>query len=163
MAFEFSLGLLIGLLIAGASFVIGVSQCIGTTILALTVIWGFLFVNPKSPVRKYWWSVSDKLVITTSEEPGYKPKINEYVSIWVELITWSGITVDRVVMKIGRKAITSPDWKSHSVIHQEHKFHDFKRPTWLNAGKHRARLIAYTPEGYSKSREFMIEVRDIEF
>lgn len=159
MDFKFSLGLFIGCVIAGAAFIIGASQCIGITILALTAIEGFLFVNPKSPVRKYWWSAAGKLAIRTLQEPGYRAKANiEYISVWVDLVSWSGIMVSKIVIKIGRKRITSSDWKSHEVIGSEHKFLDFEKPDWLGMDEHEAQLIAYTPEGLSKSRKFVIEV-----
>jgi hypothetical protein len=147
------------MIIAGASFIIGTSQYIGIAILALTAIWGFLFVNPKSPVKKYWWSASGKLAITTLQTPGYKATVhNEYISVWVELASWSGIMVDRIILKVGRARMSSFDWKSHEVLAREHKFLDFKRPVWLCVGEYEAELIAYTPEGYSKSRKFILEV-----
>lgn len=138
---------------------IGASQCIGIAILVLTAIFGFLFVNKMSPVRKYWWSASGKLAIMTLQTPGYKAKANsEYISVWVELTSWSGIMVDRIIIKIGRKRITSFDWTSHEVKAREHKFLDFKRPAWLGVGEYEAKVIAFTPEGYSKSKKFMLEV-----
>ncbi|MFH1775367.1 MAG: hypothetical protein ABH839_01730 [Chloroflexota bacterium] len=159
MDFNFSLGLFIGFIIAGASLMIGVSQCIGIAILVLTAIWGFLFVNPMSPVKKYWWSASGKLAIMTQQTPGYEPRANsEYISVWVELTSWSGIMVDRIVIKIGQKRISSFDWNSHEVIAREHKFLDFGRPDWLCSGEYRVKLIAYTTEGYSKSRKFILKV-----
>jgi hypothetical protein len=159
MDFKLSLGLFIGFVIAGASFMIGTSQCIGITILVLTAIFGFLFVNPKSPVKKYWWSAHGILAIRTLQEPGYRAKDNiEYISVWVDLVSWSGIIVSKIDVKTGRERITSLDWKSHEVIGSEHKFLDFKKPVWLGMGEHEAQLIAYTPEGLSKSRKFVIEV-----
>jgi hypothetical protein len=138
---------------------IGTSQYIGIAILVLAVIWGFLFVNPKSPVKKHWWSASEKLMIMTLQTPGYKATVNSgYISVWIDLTSHSGIMVDRIVMKIGWERITSFDWKSHEVMAREHKFLDFERPNWLSAGEHEAKLIAYTPEGYSKSGKFILEV-----
>jgi len=138
---------------------IGASQCIGIAILALTAIWGFLFVNPISPVKKYWWSASGKLTFIITQEPGYRATANnEYISVWIELVSWSGIMVDRIILKIGRKRIPSFDWRPHEVLAREHKFREFKRPDWLDMGVYKAHLIAYTPEGYSKSRKFMLEV-----
>ena len=138
---------------------IGISQCTGLAILVLTIIWGFLFVNPISPVKKIWWSASGKLAIMIVQEAGYRAKVNsEYISVWIELVSWSGIMVDRIVLKIGHKRITLSDWKPHEVMAREHKFHDFERPDWLDVGKYEAQLIAYTPEGYSKSRKFRLEV-----
>ena len=140
---------------------IGTSQYIGITILTLAVIWGFLFLNPKSPVKKYWWSIPDQLKILTLQTPGYKATVNsEYISVWVDLTSRSGLIVDKIGLKIGRQeAIISDEWKPHEVITREHKFLDFNRPDHLNtAGEYKARLIAYTSEGYSKSGEFILEV-----
>jgi len=138
---------------------IGASQYIGIAILVLAVIWWFLFVNPISPVRKYWWSASDKLAIMIVQEAGYRAKVNsEYISVWVDLGSRSGIMVDKIVLKIGHKRVTLDNWKPHDVMAREHKFQDFKRPDWLDMGKHESQLIAYTPEGYSKSRKFILEI-----
>lgn len=32
------------------------------------------------------------------------------------------------------------------------------RPDWLGAGQYEASLVAYTPDGYSKSRKFILEI-----
>ncbi|OGN90712.1 MAG: hypothetical protein A2158_03865 [Chloroflexi bacterium RBG_13_46_14] len=139
---------------------IGASQCIGIVILGLTAIWGFLFVYPKSPVKKYWWSALGKLTIMTPPQtPGYKSTVNnELISVWVDLTSWSGIMVEKIVIIIGREKTPSFDWTSHEVMGREHKFLDFKRPSWLGTGEYEAKLIAYTPEGYSKSEKFILEV-----
>lgn len=137
---------------------IGTSQYIGIAILTLAIIWGLLFVNPKSPMKKCWWSASEKLMIITIQTPGYKVTVsNEYISVWVDLTSRSGIMVDRIAIKIGREEITSFDWNPHEVMIREHKFLDFKRPNWLSTGEYEAQLIAYTPEGYSKSGKFIFE------
>jgi hypothetical protein len=138
---------------------IGTSQYIGIAFLVLGAIWWFLFLNPKSPVKKYWWSIPDKLMFVIPQEPGYKASVNsECISVWVDLTSRSGITVDRIVLKIGRKeGIPSFEWNPHEIIIKKHKFLDFKRPDWLAVGKYEARLIAYTSEGYSKSGKFTFE------
>ncbi|HUV51597.1 MAG TPA: hypothetical protein VMW64_00805 [Dehalococcoidia bacterium] len=134
------------------------SLCVGIVMLMLATIWGFLFLCPKSPVKKYWWSIPDKLMFVIPKEPGYKATVHsEYVSVWVDLTSQSGIMVDRIAIKIGRKRIYSFEWKSHEVAAHEHKFLDFKRPDWLGTGKYEAKLIAYTTEGYSQSRKFILE------
>ncbi len=135
------------------------SLFVGIVMLILATIWGFLFLCPKSPVKRYWWSIPDKLMFRTPQEPIYKATVSsEIVSVWVDLASPSSIMVDRIVLKIGRKkGILSFEWNPH-VITTEHKFLDFKRPDWLDVGKHGARLIAYTPDGYSKSGKFVLEV-----
>jgi hypothetical protein len=132
---------------------------VGIPMLVLAAIWGFLFLCPKSPVKKHLWAIPDKLMFTTPQELGYEPKVKtECISVWVDLTSLSGIMVDMIALKIRwRKGIPSFEWNSH-VLNKERKYLDFKRPDYLNAGKYKARLIAYTPEGYSKSREFILEV-----
>lgn len=138
---------------------IGGPQYVGIGVLALAAIWGFLFVNPISPVKKCWWSALGKLTFMIDHDPGHGAKANnEYISVWVALVSWQGIMVDRLVLKIGRKRISSFDWKPHEVLEREYKFVDFERPDWLNMGVYEAQLIAYTHEGYSKSKMFMLEV-----
>ena len=167
MDFNLRRGLFISLTIGGmAAMTVGIlsfaeaSLCVGTVMLMLAAIWWFLFLNPKSPVKKYWWSIPDKLMFVVSKELGYKAKVNsEYISCWIDLTSQSGIKVDKIVLKITQKErIPSFEWKSHEVVAREHKFLDFKRPDWLGVGEYEAKLIAYTPEGYSKSRKFILEV-----
>ena len=158
---RFGIGLFISLILGGVGFLLEPHQYIGIAFFVLAFIWAYLFVLPFSPIKRYWWSASDKLVIMTIEEPGYKAKANsEYITVWAELRPRSSIIVDRIDIKIGRKRCTSFDWKSHTVASSEHKFVDFERPDWLCAGEHEAKLIAYTPEGYSKSGKFVVEVTD---
>ena len=156
----FIIGMAIGFFVSGvAAILITVSQQLGIGLVLLSLVLAFLFVYPKSPVRKKWWSVSGKLQIATSEEPGYKAHANsEYISVWVLVTSWSGIIVERIVIEIRGERIPSFDWKSHQLIGRENKFLDFKRPDWFGLGKYKLNLIAYTPDGYSKSREFILEV-----
>lgn len=156
---KFSVGLFIGLVISGVPLIIGVSQSIGIVILVIGAIWGFLFVCPVSPARERWWSVSGKLGFLISEESGYRARAsNEYISVWIELVSWSGIMVDRIVLKIGRKKVSCFDWRAHVVAGRAHGFVDFVRPDWLDRGVCEAELVAYTREGYCKSKKFMVEV-----
>jgi hypothetical protein len=135
------------------------SLCVGIALLTLAAIWCFLFLYSKSPVKKYWWSIPDKLMVVTLQIPGYKAKVNDKnISVWIDLTSSSGIMVDRIDLKIERKrGIPSFEWNPQA-IRKKYKFLDFQRPDWLRAGKYKAKLIAYTPEGYSKSGEFMLEV-----
>jgi len=139
---------------------IGTSQYIGIVFLVLGIIWLLLFVSPKSPVKKYWWSASGKLMFVIPQELGYKPTVSkEIISVWVDITAPSGIMVSKIVLKITQKeGIPSFEWKSHEVMTREHRFLDFKRPDWLDIGEYETKLIAYTPEGFSKSRKFILEV-----
>lgn len=139
----------------------GASQyTVAILLFVLAAIWWFLFLNPKSPVKKCWWSIPDKLMFVIPQELGYKPTVNkEIISVWVNITAPSGIMVNKIDLKITQKeGIPSFEWKSHEVIAREHKYLDFKRPSWLSTGEYKAKLIAYTPEGYSKSGEFILEV-----
>lgn len=100
----FFIGLAIGFFVSGvAAILITVSQQLGIGLVLLSFVLAFLFAYPQSPVRKYWWSVSGKLGITTSEEPGYKARANsEYISVWVLVTSWTGIIVEKIVIKIRR-------------------------------------------------------------
>ena len=147
-----------------------VSESIGMGCFILTVLWGILFVFHKSPVRKWCWSVSDKLSIAIVYYGGHPPGGNRnYLTVYGELRALLPIEVDKVVIIIGikkkkiipwRKKIISWDWRPHVVSGDEGGYVDFKRPEWLSDGNHDARLIACTPYGYSKSEEFAIRVRD---
>jgi len=94
-----------------------------------------------------------------TQEPGYEPKVrDDLINIWVDLTAQSSIMVDRIVLKVKqRRPIPSFEWNSQ-MITKKHEFLDFIRPDWFNSGKYEAKLIAYTPEGHSKSEKFIIEV-----
>jgi len=158
---KFSIGLSVSIILGGVGFMLEPHLYVGLAFFVLAFIWTCLFVLPFSPVKRYWWSVPDKLVIMTLQKPGYKAKANsEYITVPAELRPRSSIMVDRIVIKIGRERVTSFDCKSHKVVARELKFLDFERPDWLGVGEHEAQLIAYTPEGYSKSEKFILEVTD---
>ena len=146
------LGLGIGLMITSNFY-------IGLAFIIFSFIWLCLFVLPISPIKRRRWSIPSKLVVMTLENPGYKARAtSEYISVWVELRPQSRIIVDRIVLKIGRKKFPSFEWKSHEVTGREHKSLDFKRPDWLHIGEYEINLIAYTPDGFSKSVKFILEV-----
>ena len=160
MDFNLRRGVSISFIIAGVVAMIGTSQYIGIALFVIAAIWWYLFLYSKSPVKKYWWAIPDKIMFLVSEELGYKPTVSkENISVWVDLTSYSGIMVNRIVLKIRQKeSIPSFEWNSHKVMTREHKFLNFKRPGWLSVGEYESELIAYTPEGYSKSRKFTLEV-----
>ena len=133
---------------------IGASQWVGIALLSLAVVWGFLFVNPKSPVRKYWWSVSSRLGIVPITNVGVSDRD---LTIHVGLRAVSVIRVDKIGLKIGCKQLLS-DWQTTRVEAGEHRYINFARPDWLYVGEYKASLIAYTPDGFSKSEKFLIKV-----
>lgn len=139
---------------------ITVSQQLGIGLILVSFVLLFLFAYPKSPVRKYWWSISSKLMFAIPQELGYEPTVSkENISVWVDLSTHSVMMVNKIELKITQKeGIPSFEWKSHKVGGREHKRLDFKRPDWLGVGKYEAKLIAYTPDGFSKSDKFILDV-----
>jgi len=157
MDFKFSFGLFLGGILAGCSFMIGASQWVGIAILILTAIWGFLFLNPKSPVKRRWWSVSNKLGITPVDVI-YNIDIGDSaLTINVRLRTMSGIQVDEISLKIGRKRLVS-DYPPMFVKADEERHINFQIPNWIRKGTYQAYLIAHTPDGFSKSKKQLIKV-----
>ena len=113
-----------------------------------------LFVNPKSPVRRYCCSISGKLgvILIDGMNAGHK-----YLTAYVGLRAVSVIQVDKIILKIGGKRLLS-DWEATRVEADKSRYINFVRPDWLHVGEYEARLIAYTPEGFSKSEKFLIKV-----
>jgi len=143
--------LVVGIMITPYSY-------IGLAFVIFSIVWAYLFILPISPIKRSW-AISDKLIVSTLTSPGYKPHINnDVISVWVELKPRSSIKVDKIVLAIRREKIPSLGWKAHKVVSNEHKYMDFKKPDWLNQGNFKLKLIAYTPEGYSKSGQFVLEV-----
>jgi hypothetical protein len=137
------------------------SECIGIGCFILASVWGILFVFPKSPIRKWCLSVSNKVSITIENYGGFPPRGNRrYLTVYKTLRVLSPIKVDKIILSIGRKKIIPRDWESYEVTGDESGFINFDRPGWLPNGNHSARLIAYTPDGYSKSKKFTLEVKD---
>jgi hypothetical protein len=151
----FSAGLAVGFFISGvAAILITISQQLGMALIVVAVIVGFLFVNPKSPVRRKWWSVSGELGVVVISKVGVS---REYLTVHVGLRAVSVIQVDKIVLRIARKQLLS-DWKSARVEADETRYINFTRPNWLHIGDYRACVIAYTPDGFSKSEKFSLIV-----
>jgi len=114
-----------------------------------------LVVNPKSPLRKYLVSTTELGVIIELNQP---PQVtNNQIIIPVGLNALSDIRIDKIDLRVGRRKLTS-DWKPKSIQCYEPEIRYFPRPNWLYRGKHEAYLKAYTPDGFSKSKKFTINV-----
>jgi len=151
----FGIGLAVGFLISGvAAILITISQQLGIALIILGGIFLFLFANPKSPVRKYWWSISGKLGVVLISKLGVG---DTYLTIHVGLRAMSVIRVDKIVLKIGGKRLPS-DWESARVEADENRYINFTRPDWLHVGEYTASIIAYAPGGFSKSEKFLVKV-----
>lgn len=138
---------------------ITISQQLGIGLIIVAIILGFLFLNPKSPVKKHWWSVSDKFTIANMQYGGRNARGNgKYISVYAELRPRSIVQVDRIDIEIKRKKITSFDWTAKNITVHESMFVNFETPNWLGVGEYGAKLIAFTPEGKSKSGKFIVEV-----
>ena len=159
----FSLGLIIGFFVSGvACLMITISQQLGIGLIIVAIILSFLFLNPKSPVKKHWWSVSDKIAVVNLQYTGGGARGNDkYISVYAELRPRSIIRVDRIDLETKRGKITSSDWTAKDITVDESMFVNFERPDWLGAGKHEAKLKAFTPEGTSKSGKFIVEVTKV--
>lgn len=154
-------GLLISFIFSGGAFMISPFQYVGIAILAIATVWAYLFVLPFSPVKRRWWYISDKLVIVNMQYAGQEAKANaKYITVFTELRPRSSIRVDKIAIEIKRKKIPSFHWQSHNVAVDEQILVNFERPDWLYTGEYEAKLIAFTPEGRSKSGKFTVEVND---
>ena len=93
---QFSIGLVAGFLISGvACIMITVSLQLGIGLFALGCILGFLFVYPKSPVRRQWWSISNKLSITPGDNSVIRVNANdENFTIGVGTVAMSSFYVE---------------------------------------------------------------------
>jgi len=137
------------------------SKWMGIGCLILVVLWGILFIFPKSPIRRRCWSVSDRLSIEKINYAGFPPKGNrKYLSVYHTLRALSTIKVEKILLSIGGREIIPLDWESYEVIGDKSGYVNFERLEWLSSGSHSARLIVYTPYGNSKSEIFRVEVRD---
>lgn len=151
----FVVGLALGFLISGvAAILITISQQLGIVLILLAGILLFLFANPRSPVRGKWWSASGKLGVVCIGTVGVS---DDYLTIHVGLRAASVSRVDKIVLRIGRKSLLS-DWKSTRVEADETRYINFIRPDWLYTGEYEASIIAYTPDGFSKTEKFPVKV-----
>ena len=131
---------------------------IGLVLVIIGAIWGFLFVNPRSPVRKYCWSVSGKLGVVLIYNGRHNVGVGDsYLSVYVGLRALSDVQVDKINLRIMRKRLLS-DWKPKVIQGDNSQIINFPRPSWLHRGEYEAYLIAYTPDGFSKSEKFLVKV-----
>jgi hypothetical protein len=76
---KFSLGLfigfIVGVVVGGVGFIID-SECMGFWFFVISaVVWGILFVFPKSPMRKRCLSVSNKVSIMIENYGGFPLRV----------------------------------------------------------------------------------------
>ena len=117
-----------------------------------------LFVNPKSPLRKHCYQIPGKLGVQIVNDGRNNINVSgEYLTIYLGLRAIVDIKVDKVDLKIGHKKPLPSDWKPRVIQGDETRYINFQRPSWLGKGKHQAYLVAYTPEGFSKSNRFIVE------
>ena len=155
---KFSLGLFVGLILGGIGFMIGTSQLVGIILLSLAGIWGFLFVNPKSPVKKIWWS-TNKLGITLADNSEITADVNEEnFTIRVGMVAVPSIYVSKISLKIETKRVWALNWEPMEVKATEAPYITFPKPHHLRKGCYKGCLCAHTPDGFSKSEKFSIKV-----
>ena len=151
---QFGIGLFVGFFVSGvASLMIDIGQQLGIGLIIIAFIWAFLFVNPKSPVRKIWWSISGKLGITALKNYWFN---DSTITIPVGYNVIPSVQVDRIALRIRRQRLIA-NYACETLEASGILYLQFPRPDWLNNGKYEAYLIAYTPEGFSKSKKFSID------
>lgn len=135
------------------------SQWVGIAILIFFAIFGFLFVNPKSPVKRRWWSASNKLGITFDCDPDIIiENYSDTLSFRVGFIAIPSIRVERIRLKIGHTKVWASNWIPTGIKATEARYLNFPRPTELSKGYYDVTLFAYTPEGVSKSDKISISL-----
>jgi hypothetical protein len=160
MDFNYRLGIFLLIIGTGASLMIG-THYTGIALLCLGIIWWFLFLYPKSPVKKYWWSISNKLAVIIIKLGVYGAKANDkYITIHFGLRAQTTIKVNTITIKIkGYNEIPPFNWKTKEITADEHILISFITPIGLKTGDHQAQLKVYTSDGYSKSARFTLEAR----
>ena len=137
---------------------IGPSQWLGAVLLALAFVVGLLFVNPKSLVRRRWWSTS-KLGITLADSSVIMVNANnENFTIRVGMVAVPSINVEKISLKIERIRVWALNWEPTEIKAIEARYIKFPKLYQLGKGRYNARLYAHTSEGFSKSNRFSIKV-----
>ncbi len=133
---QFSIGLVLGLIISGvACLMIAISQQLGIGLIISGSIWSFLFIHPKSPVRKRWWSVSSKLGITLADNSKVQLDVSEKnFTIRVGLVAVPSIQVDKISLKIGHTRLWSSNWTPMDIKALEAPYINFPMPHQLGRG-----------------------------
>ncbi len=156
---KFSLGLFIGGILTGCSIMIGAVQWVGVAILIATAIWGFLFVNPKSPARKSWWSTSGKLAVQVIRNEAINIKVGEdgFV-VYVGFVAMPSIKIDRISLTIGRRRLWASNWEAREIAATEAWYVSFPNPSQLSDGHYSGSVYAHTHDGVAKSKAVSIIV-----
>lgn len=85
----------------GVGLVLTSNFCIGVVLIVFSFIWLYLFVLPFSPVKRYWWSASDKIVIVNMQYAGFGARGNtKYITVYAEWRPRSRIIVSEMYIKI---------------------------------------------------------------
>lgn len=127
---------------------------LGIGLIAIAGILGFLFVYSKSPVRRRWWSISNKLGVKVL---GNVRVNNSSIEIEVGYVAVPSVQVDAIKLRIRRQPLEC-DWECQTIEATGRLYVKCPRPSWLRKGQYEACLIAYTPDGFSKSKKFSIRV-----
>ena len=131
---------------------IGTNEWVGIIFFVLATVFGFLFVYPKSPVRRRWWSISDKLSITSLQADVDNKKLRVYIGIR----TLSDIRIESIKLKIMGKLLVS-DWEPKSIVGDDTDYGYWGIPDKVPRGKHIVYMVAVTKDGFSKSPRFSID------
>lgn len=152
---QFSIGLVVGLVLSGvACLMIEISQQVGIGLIVVGFIWGFLFINPKSPVRKRWWSASGKLRIQVVRNADIELEAGEgSFIVYIGFVAMPSIQVDKISLRIGRRRFWASNWEPREVAATEAWYVSFLKSPQLGKGHYNAKVYAHTPDGLSKSEK----------
>ena len=151
---QVSVGLFWGFAISGvACLMISFSQQLGIGLLVVACILGLLFVNPKSPIRRRWWSVSGKLAIQVVRNEDIELRVGEgRFTVYIGFVAMPSMQVDKISLKIGRMRLWASDWEPREVAATEAWYVSFVKPPQLSTGTYDSNVFAHTRDGHSKSK-----------
>ena len=136
-----------------------ISQEAGWALLIAAGVLGFLFVNPKSPVKKRLW-VNPSLSIALDGDFGFVASTEGRSGTlrgYINLVSLKGEVVESIELKLGKKRLES-DWKPRSLALSDCVEVNFFVPDWILVGRYICRLIALSEGGKSKSPKFPVEL-----
>ncbi len=136
-----------------------ISQEAGLALLVAAGVWGFLFVNPKSPVKKRLW-VNSNLSIALDGDFDFVASTEGRSGTLrggIDIVSLKGEVVNSIELKLGKERLKS-DWEPIRLALSDCVEVNFFVPDWIPAGRYTCRLIAFSEGGKSKSRKFHVEL-----
>ncbi len=144
-----------------------ISQEAGLAFLVAVGVYGFLFVNPKSPIRKRFWhnsslnvSPSGNLDFGLYENhtlPKNRIRGSKVLRGSVNIVSLKGEIVDTMVLKL-RKGYLESDWQPRKLDLSDCVGVKFFVPDSIKPGKYVCHIIVSNKNGKAKSEEFEVEI-----